>query len=96
MNVVVTDIGLPGEDGYSLLRRIRALPGGSQLTAIALTAYATQQDSQRAMDAGFERHLSKPIDPLYLVKVLAELSSSRSTPVVIRGAPAAVAASPAS
>ena len=73
IDVLITDIGLPGEDGYSLLRRLCGLPGGADITAIALTAYATQQDSRRAAEAGFQRHLSKPIEPLYLVAVLAEL-----------------------
>ena len=95
VDVLVTDIGLPGEDGYSLLRRVRAVPGGSEIIAVALTAYATQQDSQRAADAGFERHLSKPMDPLYLVKVLTDLAPARSSPVLVHDESASVAASPA-
>ncbi|TMD62462.1 MAG: hypothetical protein E6I84_17120 [Chloroflexi bacterium] len=71
------------------------MPGGSEIIAVALTAYATQQDSQRAADAGFERHLSKPMDPLYLVKVLTDLAPARSSPVLVHDESASVAASPA-
>jgi len=95
VDVLVTDIGLPGEDGYSLLRRVRALPGGSEIAAIALTAYATQQDSRRAAEAGFQRHLSKPIDPLYLVAVLADLAAARTSPARLAATQVPVAAAAA-
>jgi PAS domain S-box-containing protein len=77
-DVLLTDIGLPGDDGYALLRRVRALPGTAGIIAIALTAYATQQDSRRAADAGFYCHLSKPIDPLHLVRTLSELAYAKA------------------
>jgi PAS domain S-box-containing protein len=79
-DVLLTDIGLPGDDGYALLRRVRALPGTAGMIAIALTAYATQQDSRRAAEAGFHCHLSKPIDPIYLVRILAELCRGEVQP----------------
>jgi CheY-like chemotaxis protein len=73
-DVVVSDIGMPGEDGYALIRRLRALPGTtSRVPAIALTAYARPEDRAKALQSGFERHLSKPIDPGALVTAVADL-----------------------
>ncbi|HKO54411.1 MAG TPA: ATP-binding protein [Thermoanaerobaculia bacterium] len=66
-DVVVSDIGLPGEDGYSLIRRIRESEGRMRgVGAIALTAYAAGGDRDRALAAGFQSYLSKPIDPAVL------------------------------
>ena len=64
-DVLVTDIGLPDEDGYVLIRQLRARPpdAGGGIPAIALTAYATAEDRSRALAAGFQLHLAKPIDP---------------------------------
>jgi PAS domain S-box-containing protein len=61
-DVLVSDIGMPGEDGYSLIQRIRALPRerGSQTPALALTAFARSDDSRRAIEAGYQMHLAKP------------------------------------
>jgi signal transduction histidine kinase/ActR/RegA family two-component response regulator len=72
-DVVVSDIGLPGEDGFSLLRKIRALPEGAKVRAAALTAYVREDDARRALEAGFDVHLSKPIDPVQLVGEVARL-----------------------
>jgi CheY-like chemotaxis protein len=60
---------MPGEDGYSLIRRVRSLEprNGGVTPAIALTAYARSQDRNDAIQAGFERHLAKPVDPIELV-----------------------------
>jgi CheY-like chemotaxis protein len=65
---VLCDIGLPGENGYTLLRQIRALGAekGGNVPALALTAYARPEDRQQALAAGFQMHLSKPIDPSLL------------------------------
>lgn len=73
--VLVSDIGMPYEDGYSLLRSVRALPAeqGGQIPALALTAYARAEDADRAYDAGFQRHVAKPADPLTLVDLALEL-----------------------
>ena len=62
-HVLISDIGMPGEDGYSLLRRVRALPAerGGDTPAIALTAYARAEDVRAAAAAGFQLHLVKPI-----------------------------------
>jgi CheY-like chemotaxis protein len=73
--VLVTDIGMAGEDGYSLLRRVRALPAesGGETLAIALTGYANQQDQVDALRAGFQLHVSKPVTPAELAAAVASL-----------------------
>ena len=72
LDVLVADIGLPGEDGYELLRRLRARHGVN-LPAVALTAYARATDRERALAAGFQRYVVKPVDPSHLVAVIASL-----------------------
>ena len=69
-DVVLTDIGMPAMDGYDFVRRLRAGARGSAVPAIALTAYAGADDEHRALAAGFQRHVAKPIDPLDLVAVV--------------------------
>jgi two-component system CheB/CheR fusion protein len=76
-DVVLSDIGLPGEDGYELLRQIRSLPSGNRLPAIALSAFAREQDVQRAIGAGFDVHLAKPIEPGELARVVAQIARAR-------------------
>ncbi|MCL1475486.1 PAS domain S-box protein [Argonema antarcticum] len=77
-DVLVSDIGMPGEDGYALIRKVRALEweGGLELPAVALTAYAMETDRIEALNAGFQRHLSKPIDPIELVSAIEQLLKS--------------------
>ena len=70
-DVIVSDIGMPDEDGYSFIRRVRS--EGGRMPAIALTAYASQQDAQRAFVAGFQKHVTKPVEPARLVSVVANL-----------------------
>jgi hypothetical protein len=72
-DLLLSDIGLPGEDGYELLQRIRALPAaeGGLTPAIALTAYARAEDRERALRAGFDMHVPKPIKEAELLAVLA-------------------------
>ena len=74
-DALISDIGMPGEDGYSLIHRVRALPpeGGGRTPAIALTAYAGAEDRVRAVMAGFQHHLSKPIEPVELIVLVASL-----------------------
>ena len=74
-DVIVSDIGMPGEDGFSLIRRLRALPAerDGKTPVIALTAYARAEDRQRILAAGFQAHLSKPIEPAELVRSVAAL-----------------------
>ena len=71
-DVLICDVGLPDDDGYGLLRRLRALPEGERLPAIALTAYARPEDRAKALAAGFRAHLTKPLDPESLLKELSE------------------------
>jgi PAS domain S-box-containing protein len=77
-NVLVSDIGMPQEDGYSLIQRIRKLPAhkGGTIPAIALTAYASDADRDTAIAAGFQSHLPKPIAPDDLVNAIIELIGS--------------------
>jgi CheY-like chemotaxis protein len=73
--VVVSDIAMPGQDGYAFIRRIRALPpeNGGRTPAVALTALARPKDRVRALAAGFQTHLPKPVDPSELVLAVANL-----------------------
>lgn len=75
-DVLVSDIGMPGEDGYALIRQVRILEPkqGRNLPAVALTAYATESDRAKALDAGFQQHLPKPVEPDKLVAVVAYLA----------------------
>jgi len=74
-DVLVSDIGMPGEDGYTLVRRLRAgNDPGALIPAIALTAYARNEDSQRAAAAGFQLHLSKPLEANELVAAVRSLA----------------------
>jgi len=82
-DVLVCDIGLPDDDGYGLLRRLRNLPEGERIPAIALTAYARPEDRARALAAGFCAHLAKPLDPASLLREISsavKALSSSSTP----------------
>jgi signal transduction histidine kinase/CheY-like chemotaxis protein len=75
-DAVVADIGMPGEDGYSLIKRIRALPAGEggSVPAVALTAYALREDRERALEAGFSVHMAKPVEPAELAWTLLALT----------------------
>jgi len=74
-DVLIADIGMPVEDGYSLIRKVRALPGeqGGQTPALALTAYARTEDRIRALSAGYQVHLAKPVDRVELATVIGSL-----------------------
>jgi hypothetical protein len=73
-DLVLSDIGMPHEDGYALIRRIRKLEGASaKIPAIALTAYARAEDRAKALQAGYQMHLAKPVEPIKLVTVVANL-----------------------
>ncbi|MFM0023527.1 hybrid sensor histidine kinase/response regulator [Paraburkholderia azotifigens] len=72
-DVVLLDIGLPGMDGYEVARRLRQMPGMSHLTLIAVTGYGQPDDVARAMDAGFDHHLVKPIEPDTLMRLFDEV-----------------------
>ena len=74
-DVLISDIGMPDEDGYSLIRRVRGLPRnrGGATPAACLTGYTTTEDRRRALGAGFNMHLAKPIEPSELIAVVANL-----------------------
>jgi signal transduction histidine kinase/ActR/RegA family two-component response regulator len=76
-DVLLSDIAMPGEDGYALIRRIRSLPQGSggRIPAAALTAYATLEDRAQALRAGYDEHIPKPVDPIRLVGAVAMLAA---------------------
>jgi PAS domain S-box-containing protein len=75
VDALISDIGMPREDGYELIRQVRALPpeAGGRTPAVALTAYARAEDRLRALRAGFEMHVSKPVELTELVVVIANL-----------------------
>jgi len=67
---------MPGEDGYDLIRRVRAIDSdqGSRIPAVALTAYARAEDRLRALSAGYQMHIAKPVEPAELVAVVASFA----------------------
>jgi CheY-like chemotaxis protein len=71
-DVLVSDIGMPGEDGYDLIRQVRSLPDdhGGQIPAVAMTGYASPKDAARVLAAGYQMFLAKPIDLVDLVTVI--------------------------
>ena len=75
-DLIVSDIGMPDEDGYSLIRRVRALPDQQHnaIPAIALTAFTRAQDRMRALTSGYQNHVSKPVEPDELATVIASLT----------------------
>jgi signal transduction histidine kinase/ActR/RegA family two-component response regulator len=76
-DVLVSDIGMPGEDGYDLIRAVRALEqkqNGGSLPAVALTAYVREEDRRRAISAGYQEHLTKPVELARLSKLIATLA----------------------
>ena len=81
--VLLCDIAMPGEDGYSLLRRVRALGPlrGGNVPALALTALAGEADRQRAFAAGFQAHLAKPVDIDRLTRAVVELARGLPLPI---------------
>jgi CheY-like chemotaxis protein len=75
-DVLISDIGMPGEDGYELIRRIRALSveKGGKIPAVALTAYARTEDRLRVLRSGYQMHLPKPVEVSELVAIVANLA----------------------
>jgi CheY-like chemotaxis protein/anti-sigma regulatory factor (Ser/Thr protein kinase) len=75
-DVIISDLGMPGEDGYSLIKKVRALAPekGGRIPAAALTAYARVEDRMRVLRAGFQIHIPKPVEPAELIAVVANLS----------------------
>jgi signal transduction histidine kinase len=71
-DVLISDLGMPDEDGYALIRAVRT--AGSTVPAIALTAYAADHDRQRSLEAGYQRHVGKPADPTAIIEAIADLA----------------------
>jgi signal transduction histidine kinase len=76
-DVIISDIGMPDMDGYQLLRRVRSLD--AKITAVAVTAFADSEDRVRALQAGYNMHVAKPIEPEELIKAVAALVHAGST-----------------
>ena len=76
-DVLISDIGMPAEDGFTMLRKVRELSAaaGGDVPAIALTAFARAEDRQRALVAGFKIHIAKPVEPAELIASVANLAS---------------------
>ena len=74
-DILVSDIGMPGEDGYSLIRKVRALPleHGGNVPAAALTGYVSQEDYSKALSAGYHSQIKKPVELEELIAVVASL-----------------------
>ncbi|HEX2138088.1 MAG TPA: ATP-binding protein, partial [Woeseiaceae bacterium] len=75
-DVLLTDIGMPGTDGYELLRRVRAANAAQK--AVAVTAFARPEDRTRSLAAGFDAHLAKPVNPVRLLQILSEVAATPS------------------
>jgi len=75
-DVLISDIGMPGENGYFLIKQVRSLSAeaGGQIPAVALTGYAGEQERQLAIEAGFQAHLAKPVEPVQLAQIVATLT----------------------
>ena len=78
-DVILSDLEMPGEDGYSLIRKIRERPAdqGGTVPAAALTAYARTEDRLHSLRAGFHRHVPKPVQPDELAEIVASLAGRR-------------------
>ncbi len=76
VDIIVADIGMPEMDGYELIRRVRALPGNLRaIPAIALTAFGAVEDRRRALDAGYQAHVAKPVLPDQFVAIVVRTLS---------------------
>ena len=72
-DVILSDLGMPREDGYDLIRKLRELEPeqGGRIPAVAVTGYANADDRQRALAAGYHGHVAKPIDPVIVITAVA-------------------------
>jgi PAS domain S-box-containing protein len=79
-DVLVSDIGMPGEDGYDLIRKVRSLSAelGGKIPALALTGYASPEEGERTAKAGYQMHMAKPVEPDRLISAIDRLSKNRS------------------
>jgi len=76
-DILISDIGMPGEDGYTLMKKLRARESerGGHIPAIALTAYGRREDRLRALSVGYEYHVHKPVEPAELLVAVASLAN---------------------
>ena len=75
--MLISDIAMPGEDGYELIQKVIALDIVPAIPAIAITAYAKEEDKERALAAGFQRYLSKPVELGEFIAAVAEAGQNR-------------------
>ena len=73
VDLIISDLGMPGMDGFEMIKRLRELPSFQNVPAIALSGYASQKDSEMALAAGFNAHVSKPVNPAELVNLVNRL-----------------------
>jgi CheY-like chemotaxis protein len=80
-DVLITDIGMPGADGYELIRRVRLLPpdAGGRLPSLAVSAYATDEHRKKVIRSGFQQHLEKPVAAAELLTAVARLTGRTRT-----------------
>ncbi len=78
-NIIISDIGMPGVDGYEFIKQVRQLSAdkGGKTPAAALTAFARAEDRTRALRAGYQTHVAKPVEPTELTAVVASLATKR-------------------
>jgi CheY-like chemotaxis protein len=76
--IILSDIGMPDEDGFDLIRRVRSLPAakGGRVPAVALTAFSRSEDRQNALLAGYQIHVAKPVEPAELLTVCASIAQN--------------------
>jgi CheY-like chemotaxis protein len=81
-DIILSDIGMPDQDGYDFMRRVRSMAGDiADVPAAALTALARVEDRKRALMAGYQTHLAKPVDPSELVAMVASLTGRTGRPI---------------
>jgi CheY-like chemotaxis protein len=76
-DLIISDIGMPQLNGYEFIRQVRGLPQGQSIPALALTAFAHEDDRTRAIEAGFQTHITKPVNPIELLAVVAQMLHSQ-------------------
>ena len=72
-DVIISDIGMPGMNGYQLARELRQMPGYEDVPLVAVTGYSMFDDRERSRSAGFNAHMTKPIDPIALLELIEQL-----------------------
>jgi CheY-like chemotaxis protein len=78
-DVVLLDLGMPKLNGYDVCRCMREQPWGAKMIIIAITGWGREEDKERTREAGFDHHLVKPVMPLNLLQVIAELAKNRAS-----------------